>query len=386
MLIAHTSDWHAGRVFRGVSRLPEMQDVLANLADDLEREKVDILLMSGDVFDCGAPSAEAERAVFRFFRRVGEAGIQTVVIAGNHDSPSRVEAWGGLTELVNVRAIGRPCRPADGGLVELQTRAGEVALVAAVPFASPGDLVAAADLAEGATAAHQRYADGLRAAIASVTAPFRADAVNLLMLHTHLEGAAFSGSERQVHLGDEWAATAQSLPSAAQYVALGHIHKPQRVETAPAPAYYAGSPLQLDFGEAGEEKGFVIVDARARQPVSCERRPYRGGRPLKKVRLSLEVLEREADLLKDAGWLHVTVPLAVPDRDLNARVRRLLPNAVRVEAEVPLPAETVDPEIRPARDARPRDLFADHLRRQQMPADPALLDAFDALLARTLQG
>src|SRR4029079_17433889 len=122
MLIAHTSDWHAGRVFKGIARLPEMQDVLENLADDLERETVDILLMSGDVFDSGAPSAEAERAVFRFFRRVGEAGSERVVSAGNRDSAARVEAWGGLTELVNVRAIGRPRSARDGGLVELRTR------------------------------------------------------------------------------------------------------------------------------------------------------------------------------------------------------------------------------------------------------------------------
>src|SRR6185295_5096371 len=93
MKIAHTSDWHAGRAFKRIDRLPELGAVLEHMGDRLEREQVDVLLVSGDVFDSGAPVAEAERMVFGFFKRLGRAGIQTVVIAGNHDSPARVEAW-----------------------------------------------------------------------------------------------------------------------------------------------------------------------------------------------------------------------------------------------------------------------------------------------------
>src|SRR5688572_29503835 len=162
MRIAHTSDWHAGRIFKQVPRLPELEEILSNLGDDLEREKIDLLLMSGDVFDTGSPRPEAERAVFRFFKRVGQAGIPTVVIAGNHDNAARIEAWGALAELASVRAVARPC-PADrGGLQTIVTRSGEKALVAAVPFASPGDLVSALEVADSDTSSKQRYADGMR--------------------------------------------------------------------------------------------------------------------------------------------------------------------------------------------------------------------------------
>jgi exonuclease SbcD len=89
MLIVHTSDWHAGRLWKGIDRLCELEAVLENLGDFIERELVDLLLMSGDVFDNRGPSAAAERAVFRFFRRVGMAGTKTAVIAGNHDDPER---------------------------------------------------------------------------------------------------------------------------------------------------------------------------------------------------------------------------------------------------------------------------------------------------------
>jgi len=80
------------------------------------------------------------------------------------------------------------------------------------------------------------------------------------MAHSHLEGALLGNSERQVHLGEEWTAKPQTLPEQAQYVALGHIHRPQRMDKAPIPTEYAGSILQLDFGEAGQAKHFVVVD------------------------------------------------------------------------------------------------------------------------------
>lgn len=383
MKIAHTSDWHAGRIFKQIPRLPELESVLENLGDDLEREKIDILLVSGDVFDSGAPVAEAERAVFNFFKRVGRFGVRTVVIAGNHDSPARLEAWGSLAELVDVRVVAKP-RPADaGGLVTIRTRSGETALVAAVPFAAPRHLVSALQMAADDTLARQRYADGMRAIVANVTEPFRSrsDAVNLLMLHTHMAGAAFSGSERKVHLGDEWAATPQVLPTTAQYVALGHIHKPQRIE-APAPAEYAGSPLQMDFGEAGEEKSWVLVDASAGMPVHREHVPYRGGKPLLEIRATLSELERDAPTLSAKGYLWVTVPLTQPEPDLSAKVRRLLPNAVKIEADLPRTAAAETHRPTPS-GATPRLRFAGYYRSEHgTEPSEALLDAFDLLLEK----
>lgn len=386
MKLAHTSDWHAGRVWKRVDRLPELASVLESLGDDLEREKVDVLLMSGDVFDSGAPVAEAERVVFSFFKRLGRAGIETVVIAGNHDSPARVEAWAGLAELVGVHAVARPCPHDRGGAIQLRTRDGARAVVAAVPFASPIRFFSALDLAEGETRPHQRYADGLKQIVANVTSAFREDTVNVLMLHTHVEGAAFSGSERRVHLGEEWAATPQAIPATAHYVALGHIHKPQRLLAAPSPAHYAGSPLQMDFGEAGEQKSFVLVDARPGQPARSERIPYRGGRSLQRVRGTLADLERDAKRLSDPGsLLWVSVSLDAPDPDVNARVRQLLPNAVRVEVEFKerslFDAQTAAAH---AHAIDPAELYAAFVKAQRGEAslDPELLAAFKDLYAR----
>ncbi len=384
MLIVHTSDWHAGRIWKGIDRLPELEAVLEDLGDFIERERVDLLLMSGDVFDTGAPTAAAERLVFRFFRRVGNTGTKTVVIAGNHDNPARLEAWGTLAELVDVTSIARPSRPDRGGVVEFEVRTGERTVVAAVPFAKSSLLVSALEMAADETTAHQRYADHMRRMVELLSERFRADAINILMAHTHLEGAILAGSERQVHLGDEWAATPQALPSTAHYVALGHIHRPQQI-AAPSPAYYAGSPLQLDFGEVGEEKSFVVIHAEAGQPARIERMPYRGGKPLQQIRKTLSELEREAERLREAGWLRVTVPIDAPDFDINRKVRGLLGNAaVSIDYELPERKESPPEADRSGLD--PAELFAlYHRTHHGSEVEPAVLNAFRDLIREAVE-
>lgn len=383
MRIVHTSDWHAGRVWKGKKRLPELIEVLDHLARFIADEDVDLLLVSGDVFDSGVPPAEAERAVFRFFKRVGESGIPSVVIAGNHDSPARLEAWGQLTELVGCHVVARPAAPADGGVIELTTRGGEQAVVAAVPFASAHRLVGALEQARDEGAAHGSYADRMRRIFEIVSAPFRRDAVNLLTAHAYIDGAMLAHSERRVHVGDEWAVAASALPASAHYIALGHIHKPQQVSGAGlVPAYYAGSPLQLDFGEVGEEKSFVVVEAEAGKPVQrIERVLYEGGKPLIDHRATLDELADEATVenLRQAGWLRITVPLTVPDPDVSGKVRRLLPNAVVVRAELP-GVESADDEDRPPPGAPAAEVFAAYYRRQYGSSpEPDLIETFQEL-------
>ena len=335
MRIVHTADWHVGRFWKSITRLDEMANVLDHLAGYLEREKVDLLLVAGDVFDASNPGADAEALVFGFFRRLGAKNIPAVVIAGNHDSPGRMDACGQLSELAGVRIIGRPRSVSKGGVVEVITAAGEKALVAALPFAAPGVFVSALELAEDATQAKSLYADRFKQAVAHLSSGFRPGHVNLLMAHTHLDGAVLANSERQVHLGEEWAATPQAFPDQAQYVALGHIHKPQRIEASPAPTEYAGSLLQLDFGEAGQEKSFVVIDVKPGRPAKISRAPYEGGVPLLDLNLTIPELEVRDQELRSSGWLRLTVPLNEPDPDLARKVRERLPNALVVRPELP---------------------------------------------------
>lgn len=379
MRIVHTSDWHAGRVWKGRDRLAELQDALEHLADFIEREKVDLVLMSGDVFDNASPPPEAERAVTRFFKRIGKADVPSVVIAGNHDSPARLEAWGLLAELVGVHVVGLPRNAADGGLIEISARSGQNARIAAVPFAPMGRLVEALTLAHDETVARQQYATLMHQMFAAVTASFAADAVNLLMAHCDVSGAIHSGSERAATLGDNWAATPQAIPSRAQYVALGHIHRPQRIESASAPTEYAGSPMQLDFGEIGESKTFVVIDADPGLPARVSHVPYQGTRELGEFVGKWPELEARADELRGFGYLRVHVTLDEPDPDLNRRVRDLLPNVVSVDRIDPEP-ETTTVFDRPVATAPPREHFTAFYRRaHQLEVSADSLELFDEL-------
>jgi exonuclease SbcD len=189
-----------------------------------------------------------------------------------------------------------------------------------------------------------------------------------------------ANSERLVHLGEEWAATPQALPDRAQYVALGHIHRPQRVEAAPAPAEYSGSLLQLDFGEAGQQKSFVVVDVKPGLPARVHRVHHEGGKPLADLRLTLAELEAREQELRNAGWLRLTIPLGEPDLDLARKVRQRLPNALVIRPELPTRQET-PPACRAGKS--PVEMYRDyHAREHGRPPAPCVEEAFQTLYAR----
>ncbi len=378
MRIVHTADWHVGRLWKNIQRLDEMSRVLDHLACYIEREKIDLLLMAGDVFDTPNPGADAERLVYEFFRRLAVAGVPAVVIAGNHDSPGRMDAWGMLAELAGVRAVGRPRAAAKGGLQEIRTRRGETALVAALPFAGPAVFVSALELAEDESAAKSLYADRFKQAVQHLASGYRPGCVNLLMAHTHLNGAVLANSERQVHLGEDWAAAPQALPDTAQYIALGHIHRPQRIEAAPTPAEYAGSPLQLDFGEAGQQKTFVVLDLKPGKPARIEHLPYEGGKELLDLRLTLAELEVRQNELRSAGWLRLTIPLQEPEPELARKVRALVKNALVIRPA--LTSQVGVPRSESRNGKTPVDLYREyHQREYERLPDDDVLEVFQQL-------
>lgn len=304
------------------------------MIDFVEREQVDIVLMSGDVFDNRSPSGKAERLVARVFRDIAATGAQTVVIAGNHDSPTRLGAWKLLAELADVHIIPRPAPRDRGGVIELQSRDGtETAVIAGIPFAAASRLVSGDIMADDDTKSYQRYSDAFQGIVRHLAEAFRDDTLNVIMAHTHLESAILSRSERTVHTGEQWAAQPHSLPPNAHYVALGHIHKPQKV-TAPAQAYYAGSPMQLDFGELHETKTFNLVEATPGLPVKVSKVEYEGALPLEHFEGTLEDLRKRADEFRDRCWLRAVIKLEERNADLSRVVREIVPNTVVIHAEL----------------------------------------------------
>lgn len=381
MRIVHTSDWHAGRIWKRLSRLDELTRALESLCRFVESDKIDLVLMTGDVFDSGAPSAEAERLVFQVLKRLGRAA-PVLVLAGNHDDPRRIEAWSQLAELANIKTVTKPRRAAEGGVLRFESRDGERAVVAAVPFAPLRDFVSALDIAGDENVMRATWNSRLAAVAASLAAEFRADTVNIFATHAHIDGAVLSNSERLVQTGNEWALNREQLPTSAQYIALGHIHKPQQVPNRYG-AEYAGSPLQLDFGEEGETKSFVVVDLKPGLPAVIRRVPYEGGTPLRTWSGTLEALAAAAEELRAAGHVRVRLTLESPDPDAGRRVREQVPNAVAIHIE--LPEIQLDPAAAAAASRSGQtalELYrAYHQSRYGKAPDDGVMRAFEALYA-----
>ena len=337
MKILHTADWHAGRVLHGQPRTSEIREVLREIAELAQTEAVDLVLVAGDLYDTRNPGAEAEAAVYEFFKALGDARIPSVVIAGNHDAPGRLDAAAGLLGLAGVHVFGEPKVAKQGGVFTLQVGE-ETARIAALPFVSERRVVKVHELLGGDPGGwRESYREGMRKLINNLTASFRPDAVNLMLLHTTTEGARLAHSEYEFHCTDAYTLGPDLFPEACNYVALGHIHMPQKVQGLPENAgRYVGSALQLDFGEQGDTKYVYILEAQTGKPTqTLKEHAIQSGKRLKRVSVNRDELDRKLSDLEWDGWLKLSIKLERPDPGLKDRLKRDYPNILVVEQLLP---------------------------------------------------
>lgn len=376
MKLLHTSDWHVGKAMRGRSRAEEHDAVLAEITGIAAAEAVDLILVTGDLFETSAPSPESEAIVYRHLLGLAGTGAKVVVIAGNHDNPRRLAAVTPLLALGRVTLLAEPARADEGGVVRFETAAGEKVNLALLPFVSQRGIVKADDLMGGAAVDHSAtYAERLRRLVTVLSEGLDAgDAVNLLAAHAMVSGGTMGGGERQAHSIFQYELPGSAFPASLHYVALGHLHRTQAVPGAGCPAWYPGSPLALDFGEENDRKAVLIVEAVPGSPATVRQVPLEAGRGLRTLRGSMADLR---ELAKDVGdaWLRVEVD--EPARaGLAEEVRELLPNAVQVSAR---PVEAAEGGTRAPRLGRsPDELFAEYLAEQGVE-DERLLALFREL-------
>lgn len=384
MRVLHTSDWHVGKAIRGRSRAGEHQAVLAEIAGIADAESADLVVVAGDLFDTATPTAESERIVYRALLDLAAGGRPVVVIAGNHDSAQRLAAVAPLSEAsgIHVAATIRP--PDDGGLLELEVD-GTAARLALLPFISQRYVVTA-DLLMGASdpaMAHQSYADRVTKIVGALTAAFDAASVNLVVAHLMVMGGTMGGGERGAHTVFDYWVPATAFPPSAQYAALGHLHRPQRLD-GPAPLHYCGSPLQLDFGETANEPQVNLVDLRPGVPADVRAVPLEQGCRLKTLKGTLAQL---ADQAGTTGDDHLRLVLDERTRaGLADEARELFPTAVEVvlaTREEDSDAADKDTVSRAERLNRtPNELFRRYLDDHDV-ADPRLAALFDEIVEET---
>ena len=337
--ILHTADWHLGQTFFGYDRTQEHEHFLDWLAGVLTKNKIDVLIVAGDVFDVSNPSAASQRMFYRFIHRVTTENprLQLVVVAGNHDSAARLESP--LPLLQEMRTEIKGIVHKQNGkidyehlLVELKNAAGEVeALCLAVPFLRQGDYpVVETEGNPYAEGVKELYARLLKYALKKRTDGQALVAVGHL-LATGSEIAEKDHSERII-IGGLESVSPESFPEQIVYTALGHIHKAQRV-SGRENIRYAGSPLPMSFAEKHYHHGVVKVTLDEGWAVEIEKLEYT---PLVRL-LSIpateaaapdEVLDelRGLELPEDEPmpYLEVKVKLSEPEPMLRQQVAEIL--------------------------------------------------------------
>ena len=321
--LLHTSDWHVGRKIRGRSRAGEHRAVLTEIVDIARDHRVDVTVVAGDLFDISSPSPEDEEIVYRALLDLAEVG-PVLVVGGNHDNPARLEAVKPLLDLGRIRVVARAAAPADGGLTVIESLDLKIAFL---PFVSQRGIVKATEIMDLDPDQHaQGYEGRLRRIISALTESMGPDTVNILAGHLTVYGAEAGGGERESHIFG-YAVPPQAFPGTLSYVALGHLHRQQRVP-ASAPVWYSGSPMQLDFGEVGDVKGVLLVEAEPAKPASVQPIAVEAGTRLVQLTGTLEqVLSRASE----GEGAYVKVLLDEKSRSgLNEEVREAIPGAVDV--------------------------------------------------------
>jgi exonuclease SbcD len=395
MRLLHTSDWHLGHTLREVTRDHEHAAFLAWLLEACAREAPDVLVITGDVFDSATPPASAERMWFEFLAAARRArpAMDIIAIAGNHDSPARLGAASAVLRELGVHVIGHLPRREDARLDEervLIPVAGGRGMVAAVPFLRPIDVPAGAE-------------DPLAAVYGEVMAAARArrapEQALIVLGHLYVTGAEPSHlSERRVSIGGQESASLRLFPDDIDYVALGHMHRAQRVgrETI----RYAGAPIALSLDEAGYRHQCVVVDfaggrvAELRalevpQVIEIVRIPGRGAATLDQTIAAIAALpERLPGDDPARPYLEVAVALDRPEPRLRAmvetaldgkRARLIQLHALRTGDGAALGDRVIAKRLA---ELDPREVFGKLWARDHAePPSAAVIGAFERLLA-----
>lgn len=355
MRILHTSDWHLGQTLHGFERSYEHQHFLDWLLDTITTEQADGLLISGDIFDNANPSAASQKQLYRFLQQAKARAphLNIIIIAGNHDSPGRLEAPGPLLEVFDTTVVGHVRRTTDGAIdldqlvIPLHNRDGNIAAwCLAIPFLRPGDVPRVETESDA-------YMEGIaqlyRQALELALARRQPGQAILALGHCHMVGGEISAdSERRIVIGGAEALSAGIFDPAIAYAALGHLHLAQRVGKQEH-LRYCGSPLPLSFAEIDYAHQILCVDledetVRRITPIPVPRavellRIPRQPAPVEEVLALLAALDLPAlSDMHQHPYLEVRVRLEAPEPDLRTRVEAVLENKsvrlARIETSV----------------------------------------------------
>lgn len=404
MKILHTADWHLGKRLDDRSRLEEQQVVLQEICEIAEREGVDAVLVAGDLFDTFNPPTEAVDLLYSTLKRLTADGHRPVIaIAGNHDSPDRIEAPDPLARACGIIFAGYPhtlvppfalntglrVLQSDKGFVELQLPGAEIPLrILFTPYANEYRLKTFLGLEESEEELRLLLQERWQA-LADRYCDRRG--VNILITHLFMVRRGDKLPEEPeeekpiLHVGGVQVVHTENIPAQIQYTALGHLHRMRRVNaSAASPVFYSGSPLSYSFAEAGQQKQVLMIDVEPQEAAVVREVPLTRVKKLLRKRAhgvdeALQWLSENSDALVELTIVTDTFLTALERKALNAAhsgIVTMIPEVTDVEPQVGSGKKQID--LNQSMETLFRDYFQ-HVKGQE--ANDELMQLFNEIMA-----
>lgn len=294
MKILHTSDWHLGKYLDKYSRINEQEKFIDELEEICNKEKVDIIIIAGDIYDTINPPVSAEKLFFNSMKRLSLNGKRPIVIiSGNHDSPSKLLSPSPLAyefgiilqgNYMTVANVGKyehfQITDASKGFFEIEIN-GEKAVFLTLPYPTEKSLNEIIFEGQEGLENQNEFSNKVKEILNDLSKNFKNDTINIIVSHLFVKGGIETDSERKIQsIGGTYAIDASVFPEDADYVALGHLHRSQRVKGAKCLAYYSGSPIQYSQSEIGYEKVVLLLDIKAGLKPLLKKVPLTNYKPI----------------------------------------------------------------------------------------------------------
>ncbi|MBN2651230.1 MAG: exonuclease SbcCD subunit D C-terminal domain-containing protein [Spirochaetales bacterium] len=315
MNILHTSDWHIGRLLNGKRRYQEFEGFFSWLLETLDREKIDILLVAGDIFDNANPSNQALELYYNFLAKAAQGYCKNIIItAGNHDSPSVLNAPKELLKFFNISVIGNITESEEDEVVVVSKENTPQAIICAVPFLRERD-VRESQAGESCDDKIKNLIEGIEQHYSKVNffAEKKKQELNcnipiISMGHLFIAGSKLAQNEqdKELYVGNLLRVGANIFPESIDYVALGHLHVCQTVDKKDF-IRYSGSPIAMDFGEAKIDRKVLKISFEDKEKVVSEIKVPTFQR-LEKIEGDVKAIIKKIEELADLNqsiWLEI---------------------------------------------------------------------------------
>lgn len=371
MRMLHTSDWHLGKYLEGHSRLEEQEKFIDDLVEIVEEQNIDLIIVAGDIYDTSNPRAMAERLFYSAMKRLSNNGERIVLaIGGNHDNPDRLASSKPLATEQGIVLLGTPKSKIEVGSVgnhrivdsgegflELSMN-GENIVILTLPYPSEQRLNEVFHKGKDEEEIQKEYSEKIGEILSELSTKYREDTINICTSHIFVLGGESTESERPIQIGGGLTVDSRHLPKNAQYTALGHLHKAQRVGGTDN-AYYSGSPIQYSRSEENHDKYVYVVDLKPKLEAVIDRIQIETYKPIEvwKCESIDEAIEKCEENSERNTWVYMEIKTdeVIAQSDLK-KLKTIKPDILSITPVIES-TEDDDDELENFEDRTISDLF-----------------------------